>query len=76
MGHSAKKIDLLFHSPRNVWNDQGQLIGTYFPTTQVIRLMEGDLVQVDPSGKVRKSNGRVELLDKHTFVLKPVSREN
>jgi hypothetical protein len=75
MGHSAKKIDPLFHRPHNVWDSEGQLIGTYFPASQVIRLTEGDLLQVDSSGKVRYPRGEVDILDRHTFVLKPMSRE-
>lgn len=74
MGFSAKKIDPLFNSPRNIWDKEGQLVGTYFPKTQVIRLMEGDILQVDSTGRVRRPSGELELLDIKTYVLKPASQ--
>jgi hypothetical protein len=70
MGYSAKRMNPLLYSPRNVWDDKGKLIGTYFPTTKAIRLMGGDLLQVDSSDNVRRPDGEVAVLDRHTFVLK------
>jgi len=73
MGRSAKKIDPLVNSPRNVWNDNGQIMGTFFPETHVILLIGGSKVHVDSSNQVIFPDGNVKLIDKSSYILKPVA---
>jgi hypothetical protein len=72
MGRSTRKIDPLVSPPRNVWDHSGQLIGTFFPMSQIIRLLDGQILHMDAHNRVTKSNGATAILDLNTLVINQV----
>ena len=69
MGRSTKKIDPLVSPPRNVWDRSGHLMGTFFPTSKLLRLQDGEVLHIDSHNRIRKSNGSTAVLNLDTFVI-------
>ena len=69
MGRICKEFDPLKNPPRNVRDISGQITAFYFPSSNKLRFLDGEMVEVNTSGKCVRHKGDERVLDLEALIL-------